>query len=1118
MLKNIFTTLVAYVLSACAFLQKEGYRLAAALWVFCCLAGSCLAQEAALHKIVIPANALLTDKYQEVKEANLSITGVNAITQGSDGTVWLSTQNDGLAAYTGNNIHRYRHNPKDENALPGNSILEVMEENPRLLWITTTERIVRFNRLTNQFIRYPINSRYVSKLPDGALYTTVIGKGLFRIDTATQTLQPVQGRVVSSEGKLYRGESIQFINRMATAADGTVWALAKTRIREGLFRLNLKAGQWVFYAPHSFHAQQQKEGFVLRKTANLTQFSTTALHVDDDGKVWFGGWSNGLFCFEPKTGRWHQYLFFRQGQKTASAENVILRIEPLSDNEWWISSYFNGYVFNRRKEQAYDLSWHGGKNAAPQLRAGTLFALTDHNGNRWLAGERGVYKHHPIQNYFAAVQKEKLPVAGNQLLTAFYQLGPAHYLLGIGYPDATTDNFKTETAVVKNGRLLRRLTFPKEKDVFWPQQFLPAGKDAFYYCAQRLHRLNLHSGRLQTIPVSITNEPTYQHEDYYNNILWNDSTLFSCRRTTGNAGLVKVNLRTGEARVYKTHSGVLSDSLPQDNSILRIMRDSYGRIWCAASGGVDLFYPEKELFEHYTPIEGDSTSLLGIHPRFCEGPDRTFYIVSQSGVCATKALPGKKASFKHLAYLNGAWISIDKKGMLWVGTEKGVARLNPATKEYKIYSEKDGYRWHPMRKPHQLDNGFFAMHDGTIIDPAAVGENNFKPVPRLADFWVAGQPYDLDTAVQFKQHIQLQHNENFFSFRYTCNNYIGEEDNRYRYQLKGVDNAWVEAGTRTEAFYTALKPGRYDFFVQAANNDGVWGSAKKLITITIVPAWYQTAWFKAALVLLVLVLVFTFYRQRMLHLQAKLLAGKQRAELARQEAEVKQLRAEFEKQLAQTEMAALRSQMNPHFIFNCLNSIKLYTLQNNTEAATEYLGKFSRLIRLVLENSRTTTIPLHAELEYLQLYLEMEKMRFKQKLHYTIGAEEGLDTEFIEIPPLLLQPYVENAIWHGLMHKEEGGEIALHLSVQEEALLVITITDNGIGRTKAAELKSKGATARKSFGMKMTSERIALINKLYKTETAISIRDLVDSEGEPAGTEVTIKIPLHDTPSNGYRR
>jgi sensor histidine kinase YesM len=139
----------------------------------------------------------------------------------------------------------------------------------------------------------------------------------------------------------------------------------------------------------------------------------------------------------------------------------------------------------------------------------------------------------------------------------------------------------------------------------------------------------------------------------------------------------------------------------------------------------------------------------------------------------------------------------------------------------------------------------------------------------------------------------------------------------------------------------------------------------------------------------------------------------------------------------------------------------------------------------------------------------MEAMRFKEKLRYTITVNDDVETDYIEIPPLLLQPYVENAIWHGLMHKEEGGHIGVAASVNEKAsLLEITITDDGIGRTKAAEIKSKAATKHRSYGMKATSDRIALINHVYRVGANVVVHDLVDAEGQPAGTEVTIQIPI----------
>ena len=197
-----------------------------------------------------------------------------------------------------------------------------------------------------------------------------------------------------------------------------------------------------------------------------------------------------------------------------------------------------------------------------------------------------------------------------------------------------------------------------------------------------------------------------------------------------------------------------------------------------------------------------------------------------------------------------------------------------------------------------------------------------------------------------------------------------------------------------------------------------------------------------------------------------------------EEQRVHLLSSEFEQRIAETEMAALRAQMNPHFIFNCLNSIQFFTAQNDSEKASDYLTKFSRLIRLVLENSRSEKVTLANELDTLRLYIEMEAMRFPQKLHYRIRVDDWVDVDSIQMPPLLLQPFVENAIWHGLMHKEEGGTVTVQIQQNPENLLHIEITDDGIGRQRAAEFKSKSATKHKSFGMKLP---IALNSSINST-------------------------------------
>ncbi len=222
-----------------------------------------------------------------------------------------------------------------------------------------------------------------------------------------------------------------------------------------------------------------------------------------------------------------------------------------------------------------------------------------------------------------------------------------------------------------------------------------------------------------------------------------------------------------------------------------------------------------------------------------------------------------------------------------------------------------------------------------------------------------------------------------------------------------------------------------------------------------------------------------------------------------EEQRIRQITDMFQQKIAEVEISALRSQMNPHFIFNCLNSIKSYALNNDTEHVSVYLTKFSRLIRLVLENSKSEKITLKNEIETLHLYLEMEKLRFSDKFDFIIQIDPLIEDDFIEIPPLLIQPFVENAIWHGLMQKENHGWVKIIISQPKDKSIRIVVEDDGIGRLKAAALKSKTSTNHKSFGMKITSQRLDIFKQLYNIDATISTHDLTN----PTGTRVIIEIP-----------
>ncbi len=203
----------------------------------------------------------------------------------------------------------------------------------------------------------------------------------------------------------------------------------------------------------------------------------------------------------------------------------------------------------------------------------------------------------------------------------------------------------------------------------------------------------------------------------------------------------------------------------------------------------------------------------------------------------------------------------------------------------------------------------------------------------------------------------------------------------------------------------------------------------------------------------------------------------------------------------------LRQQMNPHFIFNTLNSIQYYMYQHDKISTNNYLTKFSLLMRKTLENSQHTSIPIKDELDALELYLELEALRFKEKFQYNMEVDEEIDTLLLKIPTMLIQPYVENAISHGLIHKDGIGTVNVTLKLQGE-FIEATIEDNGIGREAAMEIKNSRNGNHNSLGTKITESRLSLVNSLYGKNMRIDYTDLKDENGNPVGTKVVIHIPI----------
>ena len=346
-----------------------------------------------------------------------------------------------------------------------------------------------------------------------------------------------------------------------------------------------------------------------------------------------------------------------------------------------------------------------------------------------------------------------------------------------------------------------------------------------------------------------------------------------------------------------------------------------------------------------------------------------------------------------------------------------------------------------------------------------------------------------DQPVQQLSAYSLSHRERDITIAYTTISFRDPQGTQYKYRIKGLDTNWVYTAAR-EIRLTSMPYGNHTIEFQASLKSDNWTSAVQAIHFSIHPPFWETSWFIIISILVVGSLLYLWTRIRI--------------NLIRRREEEKTI---YNKQIAEMEIRALRAQMNPHFTFNVMQSIQYYISHHDFESARKYLGKFSKLMRTILDHSRFHYIALFDEVGTLQDYLDLEKLRFEENFDYSIHIEPGLDSHALRVPTMLIQPYVENAIKHGLSSKEGNARVDISISIKTEHL-VCEITDNGIGRKKATELAGIQGEKHVSVGTSLVAERIEALNKYYGYRLRSETFDLYDSNQNAAGTKVVLTIPL----------
>ena len=433
----------------------------------------------------------------------------------------------------------------------------------------------------------------------------------------------------------------------------------------------------------------------------------------------------------------------------------------------------------------------------------------------------------------------------------------------------------------------------------------------------------------------------------------------------------------------------------------------------------------------------------------------------------------------------------DSEDNIWLSTYNGISKFNPLTEEFNNYGICHGLQDLVFNKGAFAKglNGYlyFGGANGfNVFKSDNIKRNKHRPPIYLTSFKVFNKEINFSKRCEYMDKINLSYDKNFFTFNFAALDYFAPEQNHYLYRLQGYDKNWIDNGTISSASYTGVPPGSYIFKVKAANNDGIWSENELSIPVYVSPPFWLTWWFKTSIFsILLLILVFTF---RIIISNAK-------------------RKLEVDKKISELRLQALRARMNPHFIFNTINSIQYYITNSDHLLALQFLSKFSKLLRSTLENSEKSIIPLNEEIETLKLYLDLQLLRFGDKFTYKITIDDIIDVNRIEIPTLLIQPYIENAITHGFIETKEKGRIDIIIKMEHNVLVCI-IEDNGIGITKALELKKNVKRKHKSTAMRVTKERLNILNAANRSGINVLVNDLSENGKGVCGTKVVLHIPV----------
>jgi ligand-binding sensor domain-containing protein len=1081
-------------------------------------------------------------------EQGLSQSSGYAMLQDARGFVWIGTA-DGLNKYDGTSFTVYRHISFDTTSISDNFVQVLLEDrSKRYLWVGTRDGgLNRFDRIRGTFSVFQHNPRRHSTLSanhitalvqdsTGVLWIGTDGGGLNRLDPRTGTVtrfQHDERRASSLRSNTVLALCLDSAGKLWVGTDMGLDAVHTTRIQEGAFQHHeveprLESHSESRPEPHRTHvytltytAQSRTlwagtdAGLYhlnLSGTASLLAFRPVeelesdvvrCLYADHPGCVWACTAVGGVFCIA-------------QGKDAVVKDPSLslMKREVLPTKE--------------RSSPAVITAYHR-MNAELQAASGSgiYSMMQDNAGLVWIGTySGGVVTFLARAAAFRTIASDPTNPASTSHLnrfavTALYDDAPKN-TLWVGTLDGGLNRFDRERGVFT---LFRR----NEEDA----QSLPSdGVRAIYRDRAGVLWLATQDGLAMMNPDGRT-FTTFRHDAANPRSISSSNVfcIFEDRRGTLwvgtlGGGLNRFDRTTRTFTVFK-HDPANPRSI-SGNVIRAICEDSTGGLWVGTRGaGLNRFDTRTQEFASFLHDEANPRSLShnSIYSLYLDKRG-LLWIGTQGGgvnVAAVQHVAHTALVFAVFRATDGLpndvvyGIVEDRQGNIWLSTNKGISRIHgewlPKADNNKIarlsfrnYDERDGLQSNEFNA-----GAYCAGRDGTLyfggirgftaFQPDSVLDNPFVPPIVITDFKLFNKSVKpAGKEISESEAIEISYRDNYFLLEFAALSFIVPEKNRYRYMLEGFDKTWIEAGTKHEVAYTNLDEGEYVFRVQGSNNDGVWNTQGASLRVRITPPWWRTLWFRmlAGLATLGVATGFMLWRIRAVRVAERM-----------------------SRQMAQLELQSLRLHMNPHFIFNAINSIQYLVSEGQAQAATHYLSTFARLMRKILKQHDYLSISIADELELLEMYIDLERLRYDYTFDYELHCEHRAELAPILIPAMVVQPFVENAIRHGLGTRKHGGKLRVQFA-RRNGHIYCVVEDNGIGRAQAQALQRKrlsdvGEKQNLSIATNITQRRLEILDAAHTSrnasanvETHISVQttDLKDKDGSAAGTRVEIILPI----------